>query len=114
MTGIEALEAIKNGQAVRGIKWNPTIYIFLDERGVVMDSKGYPASLRSNAFLEDDWELYDESVVGTRMEVVLENKIYKIRNEIKELHRQIDDKTNDLKETILSLSDYRGGLNGNK
>lgn len=33
MTGIEALEALKNGKAVRGIKWNPRIYIILNEKG---------------------------------------------------------------------------------
>lgn len=103
MTGIEALEALKNGKAVRGIKWNPRIYIILNEKGLLTDHMGYPASLVPSCFLEDNWELYDREIVGTKMVKVIEFKIEKLKKELQEIREKEKEKINELYDENIKL-----------
>lgn len=114
MTGVEALEALKNGKAIRGIKWYPEFYVYLNEDGEIVDDTGHTGTLPASCFLNDDWEIYDKKKTGTRMIQVIENKIEKIFNEIKGLESQITLKRATLHEEEKKLNEYRGVENGNK
>lgn len=114
MTGIEALEELKKGKAVRGINWYPEFYVYLNENGEIVDDTGHAGTLPASSFLNDDWEIYDKKKTGTRMIQVIENKIEQISNEILELQNQIIFKRSTLHKEEKKLNKYRGVGNGNK
>jgi len=103
MTGIEAIEALKDGKSIRGIKWHPRIFIYLNEKGIMTDHLGYPASLTPSCFLEDNWEIYNGEIVGTRMIKVIELKIEKLKKELQEIGEKEKEKVRELKDENIKL-----------
>lgn len=64
MTGIEALQALKDGEKVRDLTWLKGFYIYFDkESGLVKDENNTSFDFNIGALLNDtrEWEIYEET-----------------------------------------------------
>lgn len=65
MTGIEALQAIKDGKKVRAATWLEFSYIYFDkERNLIRNGDDTNFGFSTEYFFNDDrkWEVYEETV----------------------------------------------------
>lgn len=60
MTGTEALKELKLGHKIRQTYWKKGLYIISYDGQIIYYSDGSRYRLYIGAFLEDDWELYED------------------------------------------------------